>query len=217
MKKSNILILAFSLFLMGITLWFFADAKYHEKIKSAEMIINYRQIVPFKVLVAESGQVEVRYGKKFQIGCYAKNKNVKVSDFRMKNDTLWISSKSDIVVDCNSVIQFRNYGSRVLSISDYPSDSLIITATGGRTIINSDNNTRYKTICVEAEKETKVHLEQIFIDKLNIDLKDGAKLTGPAQVKVAQICLSNASKLELYNSPQNFTVQRDSLSEVKIW
>lgn len=137
MKRSNIIILAFIVFVVAGMLVLFIYTSLNETNPRKDLRKKEVPLSGFKVIIADenSMKVDIQTGKENKLIAYSKDENLKLTDFyHISNDTLYFHKKYDLsnsiqsfVIKCNQVKSIVAGKNNDIYISDFISDYLNIT------------------------------------------------------------------------------------------
>lgn len=221
MKTSNIIIIAFAIFILAGMLILFVDSKQHKK-KSAENIsIKEFALPPFSVVVAEKGSdLHLNYSDSTFIEVeYLKDKPVPEKLYKVSNDTLYVYGGLRTFVKCKEVKKFVGNNAKWTGINSLMFDSLNVKISGGSLQISnySENGTHKQDAFKHLSIYTNtgyVSIHDLNLEKLLV-VSDSALIEINSYAKVAHIKLSNNAKVNCFNKLGTLTVEKDSTSEFR--
>lgn len=187
MKKSNIIIIAFTAFVVIGTLIFYIDGKKNEKkdkngIAGAKM--KTVELSNFSVVVGEeNAEIDVKSSDSALLKiAYTKEQPLKTNVYKIANDTLYLYQGNKILVYNKNIKTIISKKASVINVVNLNTDSLKLELLGGN--VNLYN---------EGEQKSK------FIH-LNISAKDSASVQVTGNVSSQELTLNvNNSELNLYS------------------
>ncbi len=221
MKTSNIIIIAFAIFILAGMLILFVDSKQHKK-KSAENISLKEFALPaFSVVVAEKGSdLHLNYSDSTFIEVeYLKDKPVPEKIYKISNDTLYVYGGLRTFVKCKEVKTFVGNNAKWTGITSSLFDSLTVKISGGWLQIS--NNSTKETEKQDTFKHLSIYANTGYVNIQNLNLEnlslvlDSALVDINSYAKFAQIKLSNNAKVNCFNKLGTLTVEKDSTSEFR--
>jgi len=216
MKKSNIIIIAFSLFLIGGMLTLFIDSKYHIDERPGVFTKNKDVILPpFSVIVAEKNSdlhVEQSDSNKLSIE-YFKDSIIPSKLYAIKGDTLYVYSGLRLFLKCknvNTIIGRKHFCMGITNVA--PKDLKIDMSDGNFYYYNTDSIAKRVTnLSVVAKDSAFVEINDRLIENISVN-SDSARVKIETTTKNITAKLKNKAILNFNNNFQNLTVEKDQKS-----
>ncbi|HLP05468.1 MAG TPA: hypothetical protein VK152_08575 [Paludibacter sp.] len=226
MKKSNIIIMAFSVFILASILVLFIFGKKHNDEEKINHISWDTQLSPFNVIVTEKGaDVHIDYSDTARIGVEYLDKKKNLKLFSVKGDTLFVKGGLRTFVKCPKLNALICKGSFWVGVSTYNSDTLKANIMGGRVnFYTADNIDEEKGIgkivkpvlVLHASQKSEVDIYKL-LTKLEATISDSSSVNSRLLVENANANLYSNSTLQLSPSPSQSAVTRDSTSIFRIY
>lgn len=228
MKKSNIIIIAFGLFLVGGMLTLYVDSKYHNYEKDQEMTKNKEILLPlFSVIVAEKGSdlhIEQSDTNKLSIE-YFPDKKIPSKLYAVSGDTLHVYMGLRMFVKCRNLNTVIGKKHKWVGINDFMTDALNIRMSGGEMYYNNEIlvNKNYKDkiepklidITIIGKDSAQINLQNMMIGNLNIK-SDSSTMNIYGQIRIINADLSHQSNLRILSNYDLIKVTRDHTSHISI-
>ncbi|HEY6915071.1 MAG TPA: hypothetical protein VI413_10380 [Paludibacter sp.] len=225
MKKSNIILIAFSVFILASILVLFIFGKKHndeEKINH----IRYTQLSPFSVIVTEKGaDVHIDFSDTARIGVEYLEKKKSLKLYSIKGDTLFVKGGLRTFVKCPKLTALECRESFWVGVSNYSTDTLKANITGGRVYFyTADNIDEEKGIgkivkpvlLLHASQKAEVDIYKL-LNTLSVTISDGSFVNNRLQIGKLNAKLIDKSTLQLSASPSQSAVVRDSTSRFRVF
>lgn len=227
MKKSNIILIAFALFVVGSTLLLFIDGRKHKNDVNDKGFkeITYQRAPAFSVIVTEKGaDVHIDFSDTVQTGVEFLDKKKDFSIFRTKGDTLFVQAGLRTFVKCPKLTTLICRNSKWVGVSVYNADTLRADIRGGNVrFYTADNideeNGKGKivkpTMIIKVSQQANVDLYKI-LTTLQADIADSSSVYSRLYSTSVNAQLKNHSSLSMENNAMHLNVQRDSTSEISM-
>ncbi|MDP4277075.1 MAG: hypothetical protein Q8914_05505 [Bacteroidota bacterium] len=228
MKKSTLIIIAFSVFILIGMLTLFIYSETHESSGSPAKQKEVTELPHFSVIVAEQGSrlLAIRSGKANRlIRLYSKNERAEKAAYCIKNDTLYLKGKYDpdeyqrnLIIECTSICTLLDDGNNI-NLSNLKADSLTIRSNSGYIILGSQYENRTGSLACaigqltfEGERNAHLSLSNTRIDRLQIRLNESnATLHNGNFIKQTKAVLRDHSQFNQWDDELNqleFTADR---------
>lgn len=227
MKKSNIILIAFAVFIVGSTLLLFIDGKKHKNDKPDKGFkeITYQQAPAFSVIVTEKGaDVHIDFSDTAQIGVEFLGKKKDFSLFRTQGDTLFVKGGLRTFVKCPKLTNLICRHSFWVGVSVYNADTLRANTAGGQLYFyTADNINEEKgvgkivkpTLILQASDKAYVNLYKV-LTKLQVHIADSSSVYSQLKTQSVDAQLRNNSSLRIENNFIQLNAQRDSSSTINM-
>ncbi len=225
MKTSNIIILAFVIFIVSGMLFLFIDAKEHKK--KVENNIKFKEfpLPAFSVIVAEKGSdLHINQSDSTNVKIeYVKDKKTPSKIYEVVNDTLHIYGGLRTFVKCKQITQIIGNNPIWVGVNDFAPDSLTIKINGGKFHFNTNRginehrkyNQKEFNLGIIANDSALIVIDNARFLRLSIK-SDNAKIINNCCVKYANATLSNKAEFLSLDKIENLVVEKDSTCQVRI-
>jgi hypothetical protein len=225
MKTSNIIIIAFGLFILTGMLILFADGKNHYINTKNNFTYKEFALPAFSVIVAENGSdVHVDQSDSTLIKVeYNKTKATPTKLYEIKNDTLHVYSGLRMFVKCPAINALVGNKPYWLGVNGFEPDTLSIKMYGGKLNFNTDKT----KFTIENGTRKLVNLNLIARDSASIKIRNSeiqhlsvavnnAEIDIDCPAKNVTIKLENKAVLLGKDKFEQLTVQKDTSSVFKV-
>ena len=227
MKKSNIILIAFAVFIVGSTLVLYIDGAKHKNDTPNKGFkeITYQPAPAFSVIVTEKdADVHIDFSDTAQIGVEFLGKKKDFSLFRTQGDTLFVKGGLRTFVKCPKLTTLICRHSFWVGVSVYNADTLRAnTAGGGLHFYTADNideengvgKIAKPTLILQATDKAYVNLYKV-LTKLQATITENSSVNNQLSTGTIEAQLSKHSVLNLENNAFNLNIQRDSSSTINM-
>jgi len=229
MKKSNITIIAFGLFLVGGMLALFVGSKYHNYEKDQELTKNKEVLLPpFSVIVAEKGSdlhIEQSDTNKLTIE-YFPDKKIPSKLYAVSGDTLYAYSGLRLFVKCRNLNEVIGKKHKWVGINDLLTNALTIRMSGGEMYFNNEmlnaknskvkKSPKFVDVSIFASDSAYINIYDVHINNLNLKA-DSASIRTECRINNLNVKLVHKSKLEMLSNSGFFEIKKDSTSQYSAW
>lgn len=221
MKTSNIIIIAFVVFIIGSTIFLFADSKNHKDNEKQNTEMKSYPLTEFSVVVAEQGSdVHLDAATKNEMSVeFLNDKEIKKQMYKLKNDTLYVYGGLRTFVKCKKLKSIIVNKAFWVGLNGFKQDSLGINAVGGRIVFES-NDTKMNIGAMQLNVSDSASVEMyndIAVGDLLVDATDEANLRLLGVYKSADIKIRKQTELTFNHAPLNFKLDRDENCKVNIY
>jgi len=224
MKKSNITIIAFGLFLVGGMLALYVSSKYHNFEVDQELTKNKEILLPpFSVIVAEKGSdlhIEQSDTNKLTIE-YFPDKKIPSKLYAVSGDTLHVYTGLRLFVKCRDLTTVIGKKHKWVGINDFLTDSLNIRMSGGEMYYNNERlNEKYYSdkvdpkllnISIVGKDSAQINFNNLKIGNLSIK-SDSSNMNLFCDMKTINADLSHQSYLRIFTNYDWIQIKRDQSS-----
>jgi len=224
MKTSNIIIIAFVIFIIGGMLFLFVDSKKHKEDAKNNILFKKFALPAFSVVVAEKGsnfRIERSNSMSIKVE-YSKNTILPKNLYTVINDTLHIYCGLWISVKCKQITAIIGNNPAWVSVSNFTPDSLTIKMNGGKlnyNVYRSNKETKFNqklfNLDIIANDSARIVIDNARFLRLSIK-SDNAKIINNCCVKYANATLSNKAEFLSLDKITNLVVEKDSSCHVQI-
>lgn len=227
MKKSNIILIAFAVFIVGSTLVLYIDGAKHKNDTPDKGFkeITYQPAPAFSVIVTEKdADVHIDFSDTAQIGVEFLGKKKDFSLFSSRGDTLFVKGGLRTFVKCPKLTTLICRHSFWVGVSVYNADTLRInTAGGGLHFYTADNIDEENgvgkivkpTLILRASDKAYVNLYKV-LTKLQVHIADSSSVYSRLNIQSVDAQLKNKSSLRLDNNFLHLNAERDSSSTINM-
>ncbi|MFM2291069.1 MAG: hypothetical protein RIS29_882 [Bacteroidota bacterium] len=227
MKKSNIILIAFAVFIVGSTLVLYIDGAKHKNDTPNKgfKAITYQPAPHFSVIVTEKdADVHIDFSDTVQIGVEFLGKKKDFSLFRTQGDTLFIKGGLRTFVKCPKLTTLICRHSFWVGVSVYNADTLRVSTAGGQLYFYTADNINEEngvgkivkpTLILQASNKANVDLYKV-LTKLQVHIADSSSVYSRLNIQSVDAQLSKHSVLNLENNAFNLNIQRDSTSTINM-
>lgn len=222
MKKSNIIVVAFSAFIVISILIFYIDGKKHTKKENTTF--ETVQLPDFSVIVVEdNADVHIRQSDTIRLKIELKNDSIaKEKNYSIANDTLHLYKGNRIFVynkNTTSVIANNAYW---VGISFEKTDSLYIESNNSREIVLNMNTKECKVeklfLNIQNTKNFYIY-DGLDVKTFQVNLKKSELNIMGGKFKNASINLSDSSYLQNNEGKnlENIIIKKDETSHLNVY
>jgi len=229
MKKSNIILIAFGLFLVGGMLALYVDSIYHIDEKNQEITKNKEVLLPpFSVIVAEKGSdlhIEQSDTNKITIE-YFPDIKIPSNLYAVSGDTLYTYSGLRLFVKCRELNAIIGKKHKWIGINDLLTDYLTIRMSGGEMYFNNEmlnakdskgkKSPKFVNINIVARDSAYINIYNAYINNLDLQA-DSASIRTECRINNLNVKLIHKSKLEMLSNAGLFKIEKDSTSQYSAW
>ena len=224
MKTSNIIIIAFAVFILGSTIFLFADSKNHKNHKNetrTDAVLKSSPLQDFSVVVAEeSSDIHLNQATTNSIAVeFLKDKTVKKQMYKLQNDTLYVYGGLRTFVDCKNVKSIIVNKAFWVGLNGFNQDSLNLNAKGGRIVFESNDvkmNIGSMQLNVSDTESVEMY-NNVAVDDMFVNATDKANLSFLGVYKSADVKIKNMTQLTFNNAPLKLKLDRDESCKVNIY
>lgn len=218
MKISNIIIVAFSVFIIGSMLTLFIDAKLHKHKK--EELASYKEypLPAFSVVIAEKGaDLHINQSDSMKVSVeYIKGQKTPSKIYEVVNDTLHIYGGLRTFVKCRNIHAIIGQKAYWIGVYKFSPDSLTIKASGGKLYFNNGGiEEKSFNIGIITNDKAYVEIRNSNVNNLSVR-SNNAEVGAFCKVKSLMAKLEHTATLHVRN-PQNISAQRDTTSQLNMW
>lgn len=228
MKKSNIILSAFAVFIVGSTLLLFIDGKKHKNEVNDKGFkeITYRHTPDFKVIVTEEdADVHIDFSDTVQLGVEFLEHKKDFSIFHTNGDTLFIKGGLRTFVKCPKLSKLECRNSKWVGVSVYNTDTVCVNIRGGEARFYTADNIDEQKGIGQIEKPVMIlnacdHADvDLFklLTSLKINATSNSHIANRLAVKTIEARLQHNSELISFKAPTQLSAQRDSTSSIKVY
>lgn len=219
MKRSNIIIIAFSVFFIISTFVLFINAKNHKEEFEANNKTKTELVSSYSVLVGETNSnitIETSDSNFIKID-YSNEKQIQNNLYKIANDTLYVYAGNDITLSNKKIKSIILDDRAELRINKLSTDSLYINSSGGKIYLHDDTKAvNVKTLHIKSSMDTHIELyaEKTKIENLNVSLNNSRMdIYDGGIFKNVSLTLLNNSSSELSSALENISylsIKKDS-------
>ena len=221
MKTSNIIIIAFTAFIIGGMLFLFVDAKKHKK--EVENNISFKEfpLAAFSVVVAEKGSdLHLDQSDSTIVKVeYLKDKKTPSKIYEVVNDTLHIYGGLRTFVKCKKITTIIGNKPFWVGVNNFTPDSMTIRMNGGQFNYSIDKSKKFNqkilNLKITSNDSAHVVIDDARIHNLSVK-SDNSKIINNCYVNSVSATLSNESEFISLDKIKNLVVEKDSTSQVRI-
>ena len=222
MKKSNIIIIVFSAFIVISILIFYIDAKKHHN-DNPDAKLETVQLPDFSVVIAEeNADVHIYQSDTVSLKFELSKDSLKKSNYRIANDTLHIYQGRKIYVYNKNTALVISRKQSTVGIQLVKQDSLRLELNGAKDVLlNVDTkDCKLGSLMINSDNTESI---QIFngmqVEKLSIRTKQTELKAYGGAYKNADLDVSVKSKMSIYNggAMNNLTLKKDSTSSFNMF
>lgn len=222
MKISRIIIIAFTVFVVGSLLVLYVDSKNHKNESRNDTVLRSSPLQDFSVLVAEdSSDIHLNQAATNTIAVeFLKDKVVKKQMYKLTNDTLYVYGGLRTFVDCKKVKSIIVHKTFWLGINSFQLDSLNLDVTGGQVLFTANEKTKMSIGLMHMNVRDTARIEMyndVIIDDIYVNATDESYLGLTGKLKRANIIINNKAKLNLRGGPLSLKLERDESTIVNLY
>jgi 3D (Asp-Asp-Asp) domain-containing protein len=221
MKKSNIIVIAFSAFIVISILIFYIDGKKHEGKDEKSAKFETVQLPDFSVVVAEEdADVHVIQSDTVQLKIeILKDSEKKQPNYSIANDTLHIYKGSRIFVYNNNTQTIISKKASEINVVNLNSDSLKLELFGGNVNLYNDREQKSKFIHLNISAKDSASVEfngNISSQQLTLNVNNSEIYLYSGSFRIIKGNLENHSRLTLrtLSSVNDLQIKRDDTSSI---
>jgi len=221
MKTSNIIIIAFVLFIVSGMIILFADSKIrHQQMQSRFTYKEYPLGVFSCVVVKDSADVHIDQSDSSFIKVeYNKEKPTPATIYEIKNDTLFISGGLRTFVKCKTLKDVRANKPYWLGVGVFQLDMLQISIKGGilQFYTHTNKRSRLNNLVINATDSSRIYGRDVDVERLTLHASTNTycEFRGDGMQLSAE--LKNKSDVLISNSPESISLKRDKESSFKVY
>lgn len=221
MKTSNIIIIAFAVFILGSTIFLFADSKNHKNETRSDAVLKSSPLQDFSVVVAEdSSDIHLNQATTNSIAVeFLKDKVLKKQMYKLVNDTLYVYGGLRTFVTCKNVKSIILNKAFWVGVNGFQQDSLNINVNGGRIVFES-NDVKMNIGSMQLNVSDTASVEMYYnlrVGDLRVDATDNVNLIFLGVYKSADVKIKNMTQLTFNNAPLKLKLDRDESCKVNIY
>lgn len=221
MKTSNIIIIAFAVFILGSTIFLFADSKNHKNETRSDAVLKSSPLQDFSVVVAEeSSDIHLNQATTNSIAVeFLKDKVQNKQMYKLVNDTLYVYGGLRTFVTCKNVKSIILNKAFWVGLNGFKQDSLNLNAKGGRIVFES-NDVKMNIGSMQLNASDSASVEMYYnlrVGDLRVDATDNVNLSFLGVYKSADVKIKNMTQLTFNSAPLKLKMDRDESSKVNIY
>jgi len=221
MKTSNIIIIAFAVFILGSTIFLFADSKNHKNETRSDAVLKSSPLQDFSVVVAEdSSDIHLNQATTNSIAVeFLKDKVLKKQMYKLVNDTLYVYGGLRTFVGCKKLKSIIVNKAFWVGLNGFNQDSLNLNAKGGRIVFES-NDVKMNIGSMQLNASDSASVEMYYnlrVGDLRVDATDNVNLSFLGVYKSADVKIKNMTQLTFNSAPLKLKLDRDESCKVNIY
>lgn len=221
MKTSNIIIIAFAVFILGSTIFLFADSKNHKNETRSDAVLKSSPLQDFSVVVAEeSSDIHLNQATTNSIAVeFLKDKVQNKQMYKLVNDTLYVYGGLRTFVTCKNVKSIILNKAFWVGVNGFNQDSLNINVNGGRIVFES-NDVKMNIGSMQLNVSDTASVEMYYnlrVGDLRVDATDNVNLSFLGVYKSADVKIKNMTQLTFNSAPLKLKMDRDESCKVNIY
>lgn len=221
MKTSNIIIIAFVVFILGSTIFLFADSKNHKNETRSDAVLKSSPLQNFSVVVAEeSSDIHLNQATTNSIAVeLLKDKVQNKQMYKLQNDTLYVYGGLRTFVDCKKLKSIIVNKAFWVGLNGFNQDSLNVNARGGRIVFeSSDVKMNIGSMHLNAIDSASVEMyHNLRVGDLRVDATDNVNLSFLGMYKSADVRIKEMTELTFNRAPLRFKLDRDENCKVNVY
>jgi len=222
MKNSNIIIIAFAVFILGSTIFLFVDSKNHKNETRTDAVLKSSPLQSFSVIVAEeSSDIHLNQSGKNEITVeFLKDKVVKKQMYKLVNDTLYVYGGLRAFVTCKNVKSIIVNKAFWIGVSNFQLDSLNFNVKGGHVVFTANEKNKMSIGLMHLNVSDSANVEMyhnLRVGDLRVDATDNVNLSFLGIYKSADVKIKNMTQLTFNSAPLKLKLDRDESCKVNIY
>lgn len=218
MKTSNIIIIAFVVFMLGSTITLFVDAKNHKSAEKRNNINHSYPLPDFSVVVAsDSADMHIEQANRCEVMVeLIKDKQVPAHLYEVRNDTLFIKGGLRTFVKCEKIHSLIIDRAFWVGGHDLSRDSLSVNMRGGHLELYNFNVKSPVALRMYLTDSATLEVSQMNLRCFDLTA-DYSKINLNGKLHLVKATLSHKARLELNHAPEQIVMMRDTTSYINIY